>query len=133
MDSTRNFFPDPLAFPSLGTRSDSTVAQIPTRSYNRERFEHDAAFEKLSTRQDDVTAKMREAYGQLEVCYTYAQQIDRLLSQKYQVSVSTSAGTMKDVDERLKELSNVGFDGSQDKPPLRENNKGPNTEVFKKP
>jgi chromosome segregation ATPase len=91
-----------------------------------------AAHDKLIKRQEDLTPKLGEAYRQLQICYRYAKEIDKLLSDKYGVNVSTSTGVMADVGERLKELSNAGFDGNADKPALTEQNKGANTEFFKK-
>jgi len=83
--------------------------------------------------QKDLTAQLGEAYRQLQLCYTYAQQIDKLLSEKYNVNVSTPTSAMMDAGERLKELSNSGFDGSTSgRSALTESNKGPNTDFFKK-
>jgi chromosome segregation ATPase len=91
------------------------------QDYDRKADEYDAfrqsrsdemklAFEKLSSRQEELSARFEEAYRQLKLCYAYAQKIDQLLSEKYNVKVS-SAGLMQDVGERLKNLSNGGFDG----------------------
>jgi chromosome segregation ATPase len=92
------------------------------------------AYENLRKRDDELSIKLGEAYEQLEYCYGYAQKIDTLLSDKYNVSVSTTpTGVMKDVGERLKEMSNRGFDGSTEKAPLTDSNKGPQTPFFGKP
>lgn len=90
-------------------------------------LQHD--YDDLAERQQKLNFNQGTAYRQLQLCYNYAQQVNSILAEKYKISSSTNTSTWNDAGERLKELSNKGFDGNVDQGPLQQQGQG--TEFFR--
>jgi len=88
-------------------------------------------YDSLKLRQQELHIKQGDAYRQLQLCYNYAKQIKKILADKYHLSTPAGSPAWTGAEERLKELSNRGFDGNTDK--LSPENKGSGSPLFSKP
>lgn len=114
---------------------DSERSTLDTQLAALDRFQKEketalaALLEPLKERASQLKFREGEAYRQLKQCQEYALAIRKLLSTQYNIETSTASTNLRSAEERLKELSNSGFDGNTSKPPLVERKK--DSEFFK--
>lgn len=75
----------------------------------------------LQTKANDIRARLGIAYLQLEILYKYSKEINAILANNTNWHVNAVlGGLLNNANEKLKEKSNMGFDGNKELDWLRE-------------